>query len=248
MGRRLDDEAVSEELKKVAPRNPPEQPKLKENDLDGDADLTCHLDLVSLKARGGGRSMQNDNNNSLPTMSCTTKRTRSAMALQVNSKGRGSPVSGLRTSLRQACGRFQSRDGLVEGVVARLRSTRNPLCKDVLANLQGHGGHPKATMAQALALFKKPSKPTNRAGIRFDICSPKPSPVSRTSEPPSGGEPLSVESGAVPDTNPRISKKRLRYTDGGLTGRGSDALGSKGSKGDDELIEGYEQMQVQVMN
>ena len=141
--------------------------------------------------------------------------------------GTRSKVSGLRTSLRQARDRLQSRDDLVEDVVARLRTTRDPLRKDASANPQGYGRHSKATAA----LFMKPLTP-NHADSRRDIPTPKQSPVSRscdlTYEMPS-----SVESGAVPgNSTSRATKRRVEFAidDGGSDASGSKSKGGSGTK------------------
>ena len=147
--------------------------------------------------------MLSERNTALPIR----KRQRSAMALHVNSLGRvdvqvkmirvehdrqSLPISGLRTSLRQARYILRSRDNLVEDVLERPRTTRSPRRQDASAVPKGNGGHTKAISV----LFSRKITP-NRAGGRCDLPTPTPSPVSRpcslTEEMPS-----SFESGAGP--------------------------------------------------
>ena len=91
-----------------------------------------------------------------------------------DARGTRSSISGLSTLLQQARDRLQLRDDLVEDVMARLRTTRNPLRQDPSAESQGHGGHTKATSV----LFRRPMTP-NRAGGRCGIPTPEQSPVNR---------------------------------------------------------------------
>ena len=109
-----------------------------------------------------------------------------------DTRGTRSAISGLRTSVRQARDRLQSRDHLLEDVLERLRTTRNPRRQDALAVPKGHGGHTKATSA----LFSQQMTP-NRAGGRCDLPTPTPSPVSRPCSL-TEGMPSSFESGAGP--------------------------------------------------
>ena len=157
-----------------------------------------------------------------------------------DTRGARSAISGLRTSLRQARDRLQSRDGLVEDVMARIRTTRNPLRQDASADPQGHGGHTKA----ASALFGRPMAP-NRASSRCGIPTPNQSTVSRScsliEEMPS-----SVESGAGPSIRDSLwgTKRRVEFA---IKDRGSDAQGSKSKRGDDPM-KGYEAMQTRIAN
>ena len=90
-----------------------------------------------------------------------------------DTRGTRLAISGLRTSLRQARDRLQSRDHLVEGVLERLRTPR-PCRQDALAVPQG--GHTNATSV----FFSRQNLMTpNRAGGRCDLPTPKQSPVSR---------------------------------------------------------------------
>ena len=127
-----------------------------------------------------------------------------------DTRGTRSSVSGLRTSLRQAQDRLQSRNDLVEDIVARLRTTQDPLRQYASADPKGPGEHSKRTAA----LFEKPTTP-NRAGARCDISTPKQWPVSRscslTEEMPS-----SVESGGRPGicSSSWATKRRVEFAIG----------------------------------
>ena len=124
--------------------------------------------------------------------------------------------------------------------MARLRATRDPLRQDASANSKGHGRHSKA----AADIFMKPSLPSRAVG-RCVILTPKNSPAtcSRSCNLTSD-EPSSVESGAVPSNSNSWATKRM--VEFAITDGGSDASGSKGSKGGDEPSCGYEKMQTRI--
>ena len=123
-----------------------------------------------------------------------------------DTRGTRSTISGLRTSLRQAQARLQSRDHLVEDVLERLRTTRNPHRQGASA-LQDNGGHTKATMD----LFSRQMS-ADRVGGRCDVPTPTKSPISR---PCSLREPMpsSVESGVGPSLRGVASgtKRRVEF-------------------------------------
>ena len=132
-----------------------------------------------------------------------------------------SSISGLRTSLRQARDRPQSRDDLVEDVMARLRTTRNPLRQDASTNPKGHGRHTKAISA----LFRRPMTP-NCTGGRCGIPTPKQSPVSRSCDL-TEKMPSSAESGAGTSIRGGSwgTKRRVDFA---IEDGGSDASGKRG--------------------
>ena len=153
-----------------------------------------------------------------------------------DARGTRSSISGLSTLLQQARDRLQLRDDLVEDVMARLRTTRNPLRQDPSAESQGHGGHTKATSV----LFRRPMTP-NRAGGRCGIPTPEQSPVNRPCDP-TEEMPSSVESCAGPSIRGGLCGTKQRV-DFAIQDGGSDASGSNSKRGDDPM-EGYEAMQT----
>ena len=100
------------------------------------AKIRENLDLALPKVHGGEQNVLSEPKASLSLP--TRKRMRSSTALQAkfngtrgyssedDARGTRSTISGLRTLLRQAQARLQSRDHVVEGVLERLRATRNP--------------------------------------------------------------------------------------------------------------------------
>ena len=104
-----------------------------------------------------------------------------------------------------------------------------------------HGEHTKATSA----LFTRPMTP-NRAGGRFDLTTPKQSPVGRSY---SLMEELSssVECGAGPSSIRGGSSGTTRRVGFDIEDVGSDASGSKPRRGDGPMIE-YEATQTRLAN
>ena len=118
--------------------------------------------------------------------------------------------------------------------MARLKSTRDPLHHDVSPDPKGHGRGPKAT---SMSLRRIPS---NLAGGRCDIPTPKQSPVSRPCTA-TEGVPSSAESGAGPSIRGGSWGTKWRVNFAIDVDGESDALGSKSSKS-----KGYVAMRTRI--
>ena len=139
-----------------------------------------------------------------------------------DTRGTRSSISGLRTSLRKARDRLESREELVQDVMARLKFTRDPLHQDVSPDPTGHERHSKAA---TMSLRRVTS---NRGGCRCDIPTPTKSPVSTATEEMH----LSAESGSGPLIRGGSwgTKRRVDFDidDGESEASGSKSLNSKG--------------------
>ena len=148
------DEKVAEELKKVAPSNLSEQAVHPDKrGKDGDGDLSSSRSGHS--SQGARRRAKHaERAQDLITYQEAYEIGNDAASefngtrghsSEDDTRGTRSAISSLRTSLRQAHARLQSRDHLVEDVLERLRTTRNPRRQDASAVPTGNSGHTKAT-------------------------------------------------------------------------------------------------------
>ena len=190
------------------------------------------------------------------TSSPTRRRTRSSMAVQVNSMGRvdiqvrmiiitrgtRTTISGLRSSLRQAQAILQSRDYLVVDVLEVWNDSEPHETHTVKVHrpfLQETADIPRR---RCMDLFSR-QMTADRAGGRCDIHTPTKSPVSwacSLTEVMSS----SVESGAGPFLR-GVASRTKRRVGLDIEDVGSDASGSKSRKGDNPMI-GYEAMQLRI--
>ena len=141
------DEKVADEMKKVAPGYLPVQPGAAppETKIDGDGDLSSSRSGSSQGARR--RAKHAERADELLTYKEAYEILNGAagefhgargFSSEDDTRGTRSSGSGLRTSLQKARDRIESRDDLVQDVVARLKSTRDSPHQDVSPDRKGH--------------------------------------------------------------------------------------------------------------